>query len=93
LEGKTQEPAAAAAGMSVRTARQWERRPLPSEAKGARHWGTRELVPLLARDTEGVLQATTLLDRLLHHGHLLKCGSRSWRTRQASGLQKESKAR
>jgi len=75
LEGKTQEAAAAAAGMSVRTARQWERGPLPSEAKpAARHWRTRpdpfeevwesELVPLLRRDAERVLQATTLLEWL-----------------------------
>jgi len=33
LEGKTQEAAAAAAGMSVRTAREWERGPLPSEER------------------------------------------------------------
>lgn len=74
LEGKTQEAAAAAAGMSVRTARQWERGPLPSEAKRERSWRTRpdpfagvwesELVPLLVRDTERVLQATTLLEWL-----------------------------
>ncbi len=24
---------------------------------------------------------TTMLDRLLHHGHALKCGPRSWRTK------------
>jgi len=24
---------------------------------------------------------TTMLDRLLHYGHILKCGSRSWRTK------------
>ena len=74
LEGKTQEAAAAAAGMSVRTARQWERGLLPSESKPARHWRTRpdpfeevwgtKLVPLLVRDTERVLQATTLLEWL-----------------------------
>jgi hypothetical protein len=74
MEGKTQEAAAAAAGMSVRTARRWERGSLPSEAKPPRSWRTRpdpfeevwepELVPLLVRDTEGVLQATTLLDWL-----------------------------
>ena len=29
-------------------------------------------------DTSAV---TTMLDRLLHHGHVLKCGPRSWRTR------------
>lgn len=26
-----------------------------------------------------------MLDRLLHHGHVLKCGPRSWRTRMAAG--------
>lgn len=25
---------------------------------------------------------TTMLDRLLHHGHVVKCGARSWRTRR-----------
>ena len=25
--------------------------------------------------------ATAMLDRLLHHGHILKCGPRSWRTK------------
>jgi len=24
---------------------------------------------------------TAMLDRLLHHGHLVKCGPRSWRTK------------
>jgi DNA replication protein DnaC len=24
---------------------------------------------------------TAMLDRLLHHGHILKCGARSWRTK------------
>ena len=24
-----------------------------------------------------------MLDRLLHHGHVLKCGPRSWRTKAA----------
>lgn len=24
---------------------------------------------------------TVMLDRLLHHGHILKCGPRSWRTK------------
>ena len=27
---------------------------------------------------------TAMLDRLLHHGHLLKCGPRSWRTKLAA---------
>jgi len=35
--------------------------------------------PRLLGDTAAV---TAMLDRLLHHGHLLKCGPRSWRTRQ-----------
>jgi DNA replication protein DnaC len=26
---------------------------------------------------------SSMLDRLLHHGHLLKCGPRSWRTKTA----------
>ena len=32
----------------------------------------------LLGDTAAV---TALLDRLLHHAHVLKCGPRSWRTR------------
>jgi DNA replication protein DnaC len=29
---------------------------------------------------------SAMLDRLLHHGHVLKCGPRSWRTKtSASG--------
>ena len=27
---------------------------------------------------------TAMLDRLLHHGHVLKCGPRSWRTKLAA---------
>jgi hypothetical protein len=26
----------------------------------------------------------SMLDRLLHHGHVLKCGPRSWRTKTAT---------
>jgi len=32
-----------------------------------------------------VAAVTAMLDRLLHHGHVLKCGPRSWRTKTASG--------
>ncbi|MFC1609867.1 IS21-like element helper ATPase IstB [Myxococcota bacterium] len=32
---------------------------------------------------------TALLDRLLHHGNVLKCGPRSWRTRRAKSLQRK----
>ena len=30
-----------------------------------------------------------MLDRLLHHGHVLKCGPRSWRTTVGESLQPE----
>jgi DNA replication protein DnaC len=30
-----------------------------------------------------------ILDRLLHHGHVLKCGPRSWRTKNQTNLQQE----
>jgi DNA replication protein DnaC len=31
-----------------------------------------------------VAAVTAMLDRLLHHGHVLKCGPRSWRTKLAA---------
>jgi len=31
-----------------------------------------------------VAAVTAMLDRLLHHGHVLKCGPRSWRTKLAT---------
>jgi DNA replication protein DnaC len=31
---------------------------------------------------------TALLDRLLHHGHVIKCGPKSYRTRKAKSLLK-----
>ena len=74
MQGKTREAAAAAAGMSVRTAEKWERGPLPSQTNKQRHWRTRidpfeglwasEVVPLLENDKEGKLQAKTILDEL-----------------------------
>jgi len=33
---------------------------------------------------------TALLDRLLHHGHILRCGPRSWRTKLRSSLRQEA---
>lgn len=39
----------------------------------------------LLGDTAAV---SAMLDRLLHHGHVLKCGPKSWRTRNA-GLKRE----
>ena len=43
----------------------------------------------LLGDTAAV---TAMLDRLLHHGHILKCGPRSWRTKtQLPGDEKNEK--
>lgn len=74
MEGKTQEAAAAASGMSVRSARKWQQGSLPSVAKQERSWRTRpdpfvevwdrDVVPLLESDRDGVLQATTVFDVL-----------------------------
>ena len=32
---------------------------------------------------------TALLDRLLHHAHVLKCGPRSWRTKVQASLRRQ----
>ena len=73
-EGKTMAAASAAAGMSERSAYQWKQGVLPSETKGPRTWRTRpdpfadvwesEIVPLLVADSEGVLEATTVIGEL-----------------------------
>lgn len=42
----------------------------------------------LLGDTAAV---TALLDRLMHHAHLLKCGPRSWRTQRRKDLKTETK--
>jgi DNA replication protein DnaC len=44
----------------------------------------------LLGDTAAV---TALLDRLLHHAHVLKCGPRSWRTKLHSDLHQEEATR
>ena len=36
---------------------------------------------------------SALLDRLLHHAHVLQCGPRSWRTHNAASLTKESNSK
>ncbi len=74
IEGKTLEGAAAASGMSVRSARRWKRKALPTQTKGPRRWRTRrdpfadvwesQVVPLLEADEDRVLQATTILELL-----------------------------
>jgi len=40
----------------------------------------------LLGDTAAV---TAMLDRVLHHGHILKCGPRSWRTKVHTDLRTE----
>ena len=72
--GQTQEAAAAAAGMSERSARTWQQGPVPSQCKPPRTWRTRAdpfagfwdevIVPLLRADTQRQLEAPTLLDVL-----------------------------
>ena len=74
MEGKTQETAAAKAGMSVRSARKWQNGPLPPQAKPEHRWRTRpdpfdgvwedEIEPLLRNDPTGKLKATTIIDWL-----------------------------
>jgi len=74
MKGKTQEAAAAAAGMSERSARKWEQGPLPSEAGQPRWWRTRpdpyaevwepDVVPLLLADRKGELQVKTIFEEL-----------------------------
>ena len=74
MEGKTQETAAAKAGMSVRSARKWQSGPMPSQAKPEHRWRTRpdpfdgvwedEIEPLLRNDPTGQLKATTIIDWL-----------------------------
>ena len=74
MQGKRQESAAAASGMSERSARRWKEGPLPSETKKPRTWRTRVdpfagdweriLVPLLERDDKRELEARTLLAEL-----------------------------
>jgi DNA replication protein DnaC len=44
----------------------------------------------LLGDTAAV---TALLDRLLHHAHVLKCGPRSWRTKLQTDLRPETAAK
>jgi len=72
MQGKTQEATAAAAGMSVRSARTWQRGPLPLERRVPRSWRTRSgpfapvwseaIAPFLQQDLESARQATTVLE-------------------------------
>src|SRR5271169_4278058 len=74
MQRKTLAAAAAAAGMSERSAGTWQEGPMPSATKEPRSWRTRldpfigvwegELVPLLERDEERVLEARVVLAEL-----------------------------
>ena len=74
MEGKTEEAAAAGAGMSVVSARKWRAGVFPSQARKQHWWRNRpdpfaevferEVVPLLAADEKRVLEARTLLGEL-----------------------------
>lgn len=74
MEGTTLEAAAVAAAMSERTARKWQRGPLPSGTTETRRWRTRsdpfeevwaaEVEPLLVADTTGRLEAKTIFEEL-----------------------------
>lgn len=73
MAGKTQETAAALAGICERSARNWQHGPLPAETKQERWWRTRpgpfdggweeEIEPLLRGDPKGKLKATTIIER------------------------------
>jgi len=90
-ENKTIEAAAAAAGMSARSAHTWKTGALPSQAKRPRHWRTREdvfagvweadIVPLLQRDEARVLEATTIIGEL-RRVHGARFGDQHLRTLQ-----------
>jgi len=74
MQDKRQVAAAAAAGMCERSARNWKEGSLPSVSKSPRDWRTRpdpfaevwkdELVPLLEKDDERILEARTLMAEL-----------------------------
>jgi hypothetical protein len=90
-DGKPVPAAAAAAGMSERSAHNWKDGPLPSQTKKDRHWRTRkdpfedvweaDVVPLLVDDDAGQLDGTTILEHLRDkHGE--RFGDRHLRTLQ-----------
>src|SRR6202166_4430183 len=74
MDGKTQAAAAAASGVSLRTAREWDMGPVPTTTKQPRDWRTRadpfatvwrtDVEPLLRSDTRGVLEAKVMLELL-----------------------------
>jgi DNA replication protein DnaC len=71
-------PATAAEDLLEIVMRRYERAStLLTSNRPVEDWGK------LLGDTAAV---SSMLDRLLHHGHVLKCGPRSWRTRSATAL-------
>jgi DNA replication protein DnaC len=69
-------PQTAAEDLLEITMRRYERaNTLPTSNRPVEDWGK------LLGDAAAV---GAMLDRLLHHGHLLKCGPRSWRTKTAA---------
>ena len=71
-------PATAAEDLLEIVMRRYERAStLLTSNRPVEDWGK------LLGDTAAV---SSMLDRLLHHGHVLKCGPRSWRTRSAAAL-------
>ena len=58
-------------------------------------WGPRKLLGDTAAVTAigDTAAVTALLDRLLHHAHILKCGPRSWRTRLQTSLRTQEAVR
>ena len=77
-------PATAAADLLEIVMRRYERTStMLTSNRPIDDWGK------LLGDTAAV---TAMLDRLLHHGHILKCGPRSWRTKtQLPGDEKNEK--
>jgi DNA replication protein DnaC len=73
LLSDAKEPATAAEDLLEIVMRRYElASTLITSNRPVEHWGK------LLGDTAAV---TALLDRLLHHAHVLTCGPRSWRTR------------
>ena len=46
-----------------------------------RNWALHGLSPDWGKLLSDTAAVTALLDRLLHHAHVLKCGPKSWRTK------------
>ena len=78
MEGKTQETAAAKAGMSVRSARKWQSGPLPSETRQERTWRTRPdpFDGVWEDEIEPLLQAHCLKSNVTE----VRSNQISWRT-------------